>query len=83
MTYIQYPGKYIFQLSDGHNEPIKYLDGASRLILINEETVGVKDITLGLSRFEPKTSIHKKHSHSDVEEIMYVLSGKGITGIKE
>ena len=80
---MQYPGKYIFQLSDGRNEPIKDLDGASRQILIDEETVGAEDITFGFSRFEPKTSIHKKHSHPDAEEIMYVLSGKGITGIKD
>jgi quercetin dioxygenase-like cupin family protein len=80
---MQYPGKYIFRLSDGRNEPIKDLDGASRLILIDEETVGAEDITFGYSKFEPKTSIHKKHSHPEAEEIMYILSGKGMTGIKD
>ena len=80
---MQYPGKFILQLSDGRNEPIKDLDGASRLILIDKDTVGAEDITFGFSRFEPKTSIHKKHAHPDAEEIMYILSGKGITGIND
>ena len=80
---MKYPGKFILQLSDGRSEPIKDLDGASRLILIDKDTVGAEDITFGFSRFEPKTSIHKKHAHPDAEEIMYILSGKGITGINE
>ncbi|MFH2113330.1 MAG: cupin domain-containing protein [Spirochaetota bacterium] len=75
--------KNILSLADGRNEPIKDLDGASRLILIDEETVGAEDITFGYSKFEPHTSMHKKHSHTEAEEIMYILSGKGITGIKD
>ena len=79
---MQYPDKFIFKLRDGRNEPIKDLDGASRLILVDEETVGAEDITFGYSKFEPNTSIHKKHSHPEAEEIMYILSGRGITGIQ-
>lgn len=75
--------KNILTLADGRNEPIKDLDGASRLILIDEDTVGAEDITFGYSKFEPHTSIHKKHAHIEAEEIMYILSGKGITGIKD
>jgi quercetin dioxygenase-like cupin family protein len=75
--------KNILTLADGKNEPIKDLDGASRLILIDEETVGAEDITFGYSKFEPHTSVHKKHAHTEAEEIMYILSGKGITGIKD
>ncbi len=80
---MQNPGKFILNLEDGRSEPIKDLDGASRLILIDKDTVGAEDITFGFSRFEPKTSVHKKHAHPDAEEIMYILSGRGITGIKD
>ena len=39
--------------------------------------------TWGYSRFEPKTALHKKHAHPDCEEIMYILSGRGVGGMDE
>jgi quercetin dioxygenase-like cupin family protein len=71
----------ILKLRDGKSKPIKDLDGASRIILVDEETVGAEDITFGYSKFEAKTSIHKKHYHAEAEEIMYILSGRGMTGV--
>ncbi len=75
--------QFILDLIHGKNEPIKDLDGASRIILVDEDTVGAEDITFGYSKFDPHTSIHKKHAHTEAEEIMYILKGRGMTGIKD
>jgi len=74
---------YVLKLADGRDEPIKDLDGASRTILIDEETVNAGEITFGHSRFESRTSVHKKHRHPNAEEIMYILSGRGVTGVND
>jgi quercetin dioxygenase-like cupin family protein len=75
--------KYVFGLADGRNEPIKNLDNAKRVVLVDEDTVGAQDITFAYCRFEAKTSSHKKHVHKDAEEVIYMLSGKGISGLGE
>lgn len=75
--------KYVLGLEDGRNEPIKDLDNATRIVLVDKDTVGAEDITFAYCRFEAKTSIHKKHTHKDAEEIIYVLSGKGISGFND
>jgi len=80
---VHQPGKYVLKLADGRDEPIKDLDGASRTILIDEQTVGAEDITFGHSRFEPRTSAHKKHTHPNAEEIMYILAGRGVAGVDD
>lgn len=72
---------FVLSLTEGRDEPIKDLEGASRIILIDEKTVNAEDITFGFSRFEAHTSVHKKHSHPHAEEIMYILSGKGVAGV--
>ena len=74
---------FILALVEGKLEPIKDLEGASRVILVDEDSLGAEDITFGYSKFEPHTSIHKKHTHPEAEEIMFILKGKGITGIKD
>jgi quercetin dioxygenase-like cupin family protein len=73
--------KYLIRAREGRNEPIKDLEGASREILIDEREVGAEDITFGFSSFAPHTSIHKKHAHPEAEEIMYILRGRGISGV--
>lgn len=78
-----HPMKYVFKLTDGRNEPIKDLDGASRTILVDEQTANANEITFGHSRYEPKTSIHKKHTHRNAEEIIYILSGRGVAGVND
>ena len=75
--------KNVLKLEDGIEEMIKDLEGASRTILIDDKTVGAKDITFGHSKFEPHTSVHKKHSHQHAEEIMYMLKGRGISGVND
>jgi len=75
--------KNVLGLADGRNEPIKDLDNAKRIVLVDQDTVGAEDLTFAYCRFEAKTSTHKKHVHKDAEEVIYILSGKGISGIGE
>jgi mannose-6-phosphate isomerase-like protein (cupin superfamily) len=75
--------KYLLKLEDGRNEPIKDLDNSTRVVLVDKDTVGAQDITFAYCRFEAEISSHKKHVHKDAEEIIYILSGKGISGMGE
>lgn len=75
--------KYVFAVADGRNEPIKDLDNAKRVVLVDKDTVGAEDITFAYCRFEAKTSSHKKHIHKNAEEVIYILSGRGISGVNE
>jgi quercetin dioxygenase-like cupin family protein len=47
------------------------------------QTVSANEITFGHSRFAPRTSVHKKHIHRNAEEIMYILSGRGVAGVND
>jgi mannose-6-phosphate isomerase-like protein (cupin superfamily) len=73
--------KYVIGMDDGRNEPIKDLDNARRVVLVDKDTVGAEDITFAFCRFEAMTSSHKKHVHKDAEEVIYILSGRGISGV--
>lgn len=73
--------KYVLGLADGRNEPIKDLDNAKRVVLVDKDTVGAEDITFAYCKFEARTATHKKHIHKDAEEVIYILSGKGISGL--
>ncbi|EKD34130.1 MAG: cupin 2 conserved barrel protein [uncultured bacterium] len=75
--------KYLLGLEEGRDEPIKDLDNAKRIVLVDRDTVGAEDITFAYCKFEAKTSTHKKHVHRDAEEVIHILSGKGISGIGE
>lgn len=75
--------KYLLGVTDGRNEPIKDLDNAKRIVLVDEDTVGAEDITFAYCKFEANTSNHKKHIHKDAEEVIYILSGRGISGLNE
>ena len=73
--------KYLIRLADGRNEPIKNLDNAKRVVLVDKGTVGAQDLTFAYCKFEAKTSTHKKHVHKDAEEVIYITSGKGMSGL--
>ncbi len=75
------PDKYLLNLAGGRNEPIKDLNNATRVVLVDKDTVGAEDITFAYCKFEAGTSLHKKHIHRDAEEVIYILAGKGISGI--
>jgi quercetin dioxygenase-like cupin family protein len=73
--------KYMLGITDGRNEPIKDLENAKRVVLVDKNTVGAEDITFAYCRFEAETSSHKKHIHKDAEDVIYILSGRGISGL--
>jgi len=73
--------KFLMHLKDGRNEPIKDLDNATRIVLIDKDTVGAEGITFAHCKFEAKTSSHKRHIHEDAEEVIYILSGRGMSGV--
>jgi quercetin dioxygenase-like cupin family protein/multimeric flavodoxin WrbA len=75
------PDKYLLSIADGRNEPIKDLTNAIRRVLVDEYTVGAEDITFAYCKFDAGTSLHKKHIHKDAEEVIYILAGKGMSGI--
>jgi len=75
--------QYVIKLQDGRNEPIKELNNATRIILVDQKTAGAEDITFAYCSFAAKTSNHKKHVHEDAEEVIYILSGKGISGLRD
>lgn len=72
---------YLIKSESGRNEPIKDLNNAARVVLVDKDSVGAEDITFARCTFEAKTSTHKKHIHQHAEEVIYILSGKGISGI--
>ena len=76
-------GNFVLRLEDGRNEPIMNLTNATRIVLVDKDTAGAEDITFAYCKFEAKTSLHKKHIHEDAEEVIYILSGKGLSGIGE
>ena len=80
---MKYKNKYVLKMEDGRNEPIKDLENASRIIFVDEERVGAEDITFGYSKWAPNMSFHKKHTHENAEELMYVLSGRLIGGVRD
>ena len=75
--------KYVIGLEEGRDEPIKDLENAKRVVLVDQKTVGAEDITFAYCRFAAHTSSHKKHIHKDAEEVIYILSGKGISGVND
>ena len=74
---------YLFGLEDGRVEPIKDLDNARRVVLVDKDTAGAEDVTFAYCRFEAHTATHKKHIHKDAEEVIYILSGRGISGLHD
>lgn len=50
--------------------------------LIEPQNVGSKKLKVSITEYLPG-QIHKLHSHPNQEEVIYVLSGKGITETAE
>jgi quercetin dioxygenase-like cupin family protein len=45
--------------------------------LVNPQTVGAKKVKVKITEWLPG-HVHKKHVHPDQEEVIFVLSGKGM-----
>ncbi|MGD8230297.1 MAG: cupin domain-containing protein [Desulfobacteraceae bacterium] len=50
--------------------------------LIAPQTVGARNVKIKITEYLPGYA-HKLHTHPDQEEIIYVLSGKGISETQE
>lgn len=70
--------KYNLNYKDGRDYAIPKLFGL-RQILIDKESMGAEDFTIGYSTFMPG-EYHEKHAHKDAEEFMFVISGRVISG---
>jgi quercetin dioxygenase-like cupin family protein len=73
--------KYLLKLEDGRIEPLKDMEHCKRIVLIDKDTVGAEDITFAYIKYETKMAFHKRHVHKDAEEIIYIVSGKGMVGV--
>lgn len=73
----------MLKLEDGREEPIQDLENTKRIILVDRDTVGAREITFGYLKWEQKTSFHKRHVHKDAEEVIYIVSGKGRIGVDQ
>ncbi len=73
--------KFLLSLAEGRNEPIRDLNNATRVVIVDKDTVGAEDITFAYCRFEAGSSLHKRHIHRDAEEVIYILAGRGMSGI--
>lgn len=50
--------------------------------LVNPQTVGAKRVKVKITEWLPG-HVHKKHVHPDQEEVIFVLSGKGMAQTQE
>ena len=50
--------------------------------LVNPQTVGAKKVKVKITEWLPG-HVHKKHVHPDQEEVIFVLSGKGMAQTQE
>ena len=50
--------------------------------LVNPQTVGAKKVKVKINEWLPG-HVHKKHVHPDQEEVIFVLSGKGMAQTQE
>jgi quercetin dioxygenase-like cupin family protein len=73
--------KHIIRQHEGRVEPLKDLEFCKRVILVDKDTAGAEDVTFAYTYWEANTSYHKKHTHDNAEEIMYILSGKAVLGV--
>lgn len=64
-------------LNEGKRMPARYPVGAEISILIDGETAGTTYLTELVTKVKPRVTLKPSHSHKDIEEIIYVLEGKG------
>ena len=50
--------------------------------LVNPQTVGAKKVKVKITEWLPG-HVHRKHVHPDQEEVIFVLSGKGMAQTQE
>lgn len=63
------------------DENLKADDGWVRMHvqwLCTEKTMGSQSVVLGRTVFEPGGAAHELHTHSNAEEVLYVIEGQGM-----
>ena len=64
-------------LSEGRKIAVKHPAAAEISILMDGDTVGTRYLTENLTRIGPGLALPHPHSHTDIEEIVFVLEGEG------
>ncbi len=72
--------EYLKNVHEGKEYPIPKLVGALRTILVDKDTMGAEDLTIGYAEFQPG-DYHEPHAHAACEEFMYVISGRIVGGV--
>ena len=65
-----------YVVSENSVEPLK-LEGRDLRWVITEETVGAKDMSIAVMRCHPHAIVKPLHSHSGIEEVIYIVEGQG------
>ena len=66
----------MYKVSEKEIEP-KCLEGRDLRWVITEETVGAKDMSIAIMRCHPRAIVKPLHSHRDIEEVVYIVEGRG------
>ena len=64
-------------LDEGRKIAVKQPAAAEISILMDGDTVGTRYLTENLTRIGPGVTLPLAHSHTDIEEIVFVLEGEG------
>ena len=73
-------GRYIVNLSEA---PVGKIPGRETRDLINAKTVGSRGISLRITDVLPGALCTPGHSHTECEEVIFILSGQGEIKIGE
>jgi uncharacterized cupin superfamily protein len=73
-------GKYVVNVNE---VPVGKIPGRETRDLINGKTVGAKTISLRITDVMPGEVCTPGHTHTECEEVIYILSGKGDIKIGE
>lgn len=64
------------KISDRDVAPL-HLEGRDLHWIINEETVGAKQMSIAVMHCFPNAVVKPLHAHRDIEEVIYILEGAG------
>ena len=71
------PGVVKVSLCEGKKIKATHPVGAEISIIMDGETTGTQYLTENMTRVNPGVTLKPCHSHLDIEEIVYVINGKG------
>ena len=70
----------VLKINPKEVEPLN-LEGRDLSWIITEETVGAKQLSIAVMHCFPHAVVKPLHSHTDIEEVIYILEGQGETWI--